>query len=146
MTNYYESRDMIGYLQKQKKELKWRKINYMELFEFFTHPFSFMYKLLAFLLVLEFIPCHWVPRKLFPLACLNIFMTWNDDFMIILCFMAIWSLHFDVAAIKLENMMKLSVENTAFKVIKICLDWQFTRNLGTERRIGKYASLFVYTI
>lgn len=117
----------------------------MGLLEFFTHSLSFMYKSLDFLLGLAFMPCHWVPGKVFPvacLACLNIFMIWKDDFMTIPCFMAIWSLHFDVAAVKLENMMKLSVENTALKVIKICLDHQFTGNLGTERSTGKHASLF----
>lgn len=135
-------------VRRVKKEIK-KKINYMGLLEFFTHSLSFMYKPLDFLLGLAFMPCHWVPGKVFPvacLACLNIFMIWKDDFMTIPCFMAIWSLHFDVAAVKLENMMKLSVENSALKVIKICLDHQFTGNLGTERSTGKHASLFAYMI
>jgi len=47
----------------------------------------------------------------FGLPYLNMFGLWGDVFVIILCFMAIRSLYFDVAAVKLGGMMKLSVEN-----------------------------------
>lgn len=59
--------------------------------------------------------------------------------------MAIISLHFDVAAVKLEDVMKVSVENptkAAQKGHKKSLNREFTGNLGSGKSNGEYTFLF----
>lgn len=56
---------------------------------------------------------------------------WKDFFITILCFMAIRSLHFDVTAVKLKNVMKCGKYYQSS--IKACLDRQFTGNLGMRK-------------